>query len=157
VVSDVRVSRSPLEQPPKIGAGDCDLYLCCDGIVGADAANLKVAHPERTTSVVSTPRIPTGKMVIDTAVSFPADAEIQDVIDRVAQRGLYLDPGEITEKLFGSSQTSNMLMVGRRTRAARCPSPPSRSSRRSSSTVSPSRPTCRPSVGAARRWPTRTP
>src|SRR5699024_6465446 len=113
VVSDVRVSRSPLEQPPKIGAGDCDLYLCCDGIVGADAANLKVAHPERTTSVVSTTRIPTGKMVIDTAVSFPADAEIQDVIDRVSQRGLYLDPGEITEKLFGSSQTSNMLMVGR--------------------------------------------
>ncbi|HJC28406.1 MAG TPA: indolepyruvate ferredoxin oxidoreductase family protein [Candidatus Dietzia intestinipullorum] len=112
VVSDVRVSRSPLEQPPKIGAGDCDLYLCCDGIVGADAANLKVAHPERTTSVVSTTRIPTGKMVIDTAVSFPADAEIQDVIDRVSQRGLYLDPGEITEKLFGSSQTSNMLMVG---------------------------------------------
>ncbi|WP_295649454.1 indolepyruvate ferredoxin oxidoreductase family protein [uncultured Dietzia sp.] len=112
VVSDVRVSRTPLEQPPKIGAGDCDLYLCCDGIVGADNAHLKVANPDRTTAVVSTTQIPTGKMVIDTAVHFPTDSDIQAVIDRASRRGLYLDPGELTEKLFGSTQTSNMLMVG---------------------------------------------
>lgn len=112
VVSDVRVSRDPLEQPPKIGSGDCDLYLCCDGIVGAESANLKVAHPDRTTAVVSTTQIPTGKMVIDTAVAFPTDSDIQSVIDRSSNRGLYLDPGEITNNLFGSTQTSNMLMVG---------------------------------------------
>lgn len=112
VVSDVRVSREPLEQPPKIGAGDCDLYLCCDGIVGADNANLKAAHPDRTTAVVSTTQIPTGKMIIDTSEHFPPDSDIQAVIDRASNRGLYLNPGEITENLFGSTQTSNMLMVG---------------------------------------------
>lgn len=112
VVSDVRVSRDPLEQPPKIGAGDCDLYLCCDGLVGADDTHLKVAHPGRTTAVVSTTQIPTGKMVIDTAAAFPSDTEVRSVIDRATRRGIYLDPGEITEKLFGSTQTSNMFMVG---------------------------------------------
>ncbi|GAA1724943.1 indolepyruvate ferredoxin oxidoreductase [Dietzia kunjamensis subsp. schimae] len=112
VVSDVRVSRDPVEQPPKIGAGDCDLYLCCDGIVGADSANLKVAHPDRTTAVVSTTQIPTGTMIIDTTAAFPSDSDIQAVIDRASSRGLYLNPGEITENLFGSTQTSNMLMVG---------------------------------------------
>lgn len=112
VVSDVRVSRYPLEQPPKIGSGDCDLYLCCDGVVGVDEANLKAAHPDRTTAVVSTTQIPTGKMVIDTSVGFPSHSDIQSVIDRASSRGLYLDPGAITENLFGSTQTSNMLMVG---------------------------------------------
>ena len=112
VVSDVRVSRVPTEQPPKIGAGDCDLYLCCDGLVGADSANLKVASPERTTSVVSTTQIPTGSMVIDTSVQYPATADIQDAINRASARGVYLNPGELTENLFGSTQTSNMLMVG---------------------------------------------
>ncbi|WP_314035011.1 indolepyruvate ferredoxin oxidoreductase family protein [Dietzia sp. CH92] len=112
VVSDVRVSLAPVEQPPKIGAGDCDLYLCCDGLVGADATHLKVAHPDRTTAVVSTTRIPTGKMVIDTAEHYPATADIQGVIDRATARGVYLDPGALTEGLFGSTQTANMLMVG---------------------------------------------
>ncbi len=112
VVSDVRVSRTPLEQPPKIGAGDCDLYLCCDGLVGADSTNLKVADPQRTTAVVSTTQIPTGKMVIDTAEHYPATSDIQAVIHRASSRGLYLDPGHLTESLFGSTQTANMLMVG---------------------------------------------
>ncbi|TCW22927.1 indolepyruvate ferredoxin oxidoreductase family protein [Dietzia cinnamea] len=112
VVSDVRVSRTPVEQPPKIGAGDCDLYLCCDGLVGADDKHLKVAHPDRTTAVVSTTRIPTGKMVIDTSEHYPATSDIQAAIDRASARGIYLDPGELTEKLFGSTQTANMFMVG---------------------------------------------
>ncbi|MFN3340769.1 MAG: DUF6537 domain-containing protein, partial [Dietzia sp.] len=34
------------------------------------------------------------------------------VIDRASRRGVYLNPGEITENLFGSTQASNMLMVG---------------------------------------------
>lgn len=112
VVSDVRVALTPTEQPPKIGAGDCDLYLCCDGLVGADSTHLKVANPERTTAVVSTTQIPTGKMVIDTAEQYPATSDIQSVIDRTTARGFYLDPGALTEKLFGSTQTANMLMVG---------------------------------------------
>ncbi|UVE96092.1 indolepyruvate ferredoxin oxidoreductase family protein [Dietzia sp. B32] len=112
VVSDVRVTRTPTEQPPKIGAGDCDLYLCCDGLVGADSTHLKVADPDRTTAVVSTTRIPTGKMVIDTAEHYPATSDIQSVIDGATSRGVYLDPGALTDQLFGSTQTANMLMVG---------------------------------------------
>ena len=112
VVSDVRVTRTPMEQPPKIGAGDCDLYLCCDGLVGADSTNLKVANPERTTSVVSTTQVPTGTMVIDTSVHYPSTSDIQGAINRASARGLYLNPGELTENLFGSTQTANMLMVG---------------------------------------------
>jgi indolepyruvate ferredoxin oxidoreductase len=112
VVSDVKVSAGVVEQAAKVASGDCDLYLCCDGLVGADPANLKVASPRKTTAIVSTTKIPTGAMVIDTAVSYPADSQIADIINRSVQRGIFLDSGELALELFGDEQYANMLLVG---------------------------------------------
>jgi indolepyruvate ferredoxin oxidoreductase len=111
VVSDVKVSAGVVEQAAKVASGDCDLYLSCDGLVGVDPANLKVASPDKT-AVVSTTKIPTGAMVIDTAVSYPSDSQIAASIDRSVQRGIYLDAGELTLDLFGDEQYANMLLVG---------------------------------------------
>lgn len=112
VVSDVKVSSGVVEQAAKVASGDCDLYLSCDGLVGVDPANLKVASPLKTTAIVSTTKIPTGAMVIDTSVSYPSDAQIASSIDRSVQRGIYLDAGELTLELFGDEQYANMLLVG---------------------------------------------
>ncbi|MDF0531462.1 indolepyruvate ferredoxin oxidoreductase family protein [Tsukamurella sp. 8F] len=112
VVSDIKVSREPVEQAAKVASGDCDVYLSCDGLVGVDPMNLKVASPERTTSVVSTTKIPTGAMVIDTSVGYPETARIHDAIDRASLRSVYLDPGALVQSLFGDEQFANMLMVG---------------------------------------------
>ncbi|MFC7753218.1 indolepyruvate ferredoxin oxidoreductase family protein [Tsukamurella soli] len=112
VVSDIKVSPEPVDQAAKVASGDCDLYLSCDGLVGVDPVNLKVASPERTTSVVSTTQIPTGAMVIDTAVGYPDTTRIHDAIDQASLRSVYLDPGMLSERLLGDEQYSNMLMVG---------------------------------------------
>ena len=116
VVSDVKIgpptSDGPIEQAAKIASGDCDLYLSCDPLVGADPVNLKVASPDRTTAVVSTSAIPTGAMVVDTSVGFPSDQQIHDAIDRATGRAVYLDPMALATDLFGDEQYANMLMVG---------------------------------------------
>ncbi|GAA1009595.1 indolepyruvate ferredoxin oxidoreductase family protein [Nocardiopsis tropica] len=112
VVSDVKVSAGYVEQAAKVASGDCDVYLSCDGLVGVDPANLKVASPERTTSIVSTTKVPTGAMVIDTAVGYPDQGSIHEAIDRASLRSVYLDPGALTLALFGDEQYANMFMVG---------------------------------------------
>lgn len=112
VVSDVKVSAGVVEQAAKVASGDCDLYLSCDGLVGVDPANLKVASPDKTTAIVSTTKIPTGAMVIDTSVAYPSDGEIASNINRSVRRGIYLDAGELTLDLFGDEQYANMLLVG---------------------------------------------
>ena len=112
VVSDVKVSPQMTEQSAKVASDDCDLYLVCDPLVGTDPVNLKVAAAEKTVAVVSTTQIPTGLMVIDTTVGFPAAAQVHSAIDARVSRAVYLDSGELSTQLFGDEQYANMLMVG---------------------------------------------
>ncbi|OUC76617.1 indolepyruvate ferredoxin oxidoreductase family protein [Gordonia lacunae] len=112
VVSDIKVAPHPLEQAAKVASEDCDLYLVCDPLVGTDPANLKVAAPEKTIAVVSTTQVPTGLMVIDTSVGFPAEAAVHSAIDDRVARAVYLDSGALSTALFGDEQYANMLMVG---------------------------------------------
>ncbi|MET9200275.1 indolepyruvate ferredoxin oxidoreductase family protein [Gordonia sp. NPDC003585] len=112
VVSDVKVSSHPAEQAAKVASDDCDLYLVCDPLVGTDPVNLKVAAAEKTVAVVSTTQIPTGLMVIDTTVGFPAAAQVHSAIDSRVARAVYLDSGAVSTALFGDEQYANMLMVG---------------------------------------------
>ena len=112
VVSDIKVAPHDVEQAAKVASDDCDLYLVCDPLVGTDPVNLKVAAPEKTVAVVSTTQVPTGLMVIDTSVGFPAETAIHSAIDAKVTRGLYLDSGALSTALFGDEQFANMLMVG---------------------------------------------
>lgn len=112
VVSDVKISETPLPQAAKVATGECDLYLCADGLVGADQTNLKVASAERTVSVLSTARVPTGAMVVDTHLGYPAASEIGGRIGASSRRLVALDPIGLSEELFGESTAANMLLVG---------------------------------------------
>lgn len=112
VVSDIKIAPQAIEQAAKVASDDCDLYLACDSLVGTDPVNLKVAAPEKTVAVVSTTQIPTGLMVIDTSVGFPAEAQVHSAIDAKVSRAVYLDPGALATGLFGDEQFANMLMVG---------------------------------------------
>ena len=112
VVSDIRLSDSPIEQAAKIAAGRCSLYLACDSLVGTDAANLKVTSPERTVSVVSTTEVPTGAMIVDTGVRFPELAKLQSVFESSSAKTVLLNPAEIALRLFDDEQYANFLLVG---------------------------------------------
>lgn len=112
VVSDLKVTAEPVEQAAKLATGECDLYLACDALVGADAANLGVADASRTTAVVSTTEVPTGRMVVDTTVSFPDPSSVLAPIDTAASRTVSLDARGLAEELFDDDQFANVLQLG---------------------------------------------
>lgn len=121
VISDLKISAfesacggdgRPPERAAKAASDTCDVYLACDALVGTDPATLRVTAADRTVAVVSTTQIPTGAMVIDTAVGFPASHAIHDAIDARVARTAYLDAGSLSTTLFGDEQFANMLMVG---------------------------------------------
>ncbi len=114
VISDIKISVGEIEQSNKATAGECDLYLGCDLLVAADARNLAVADPETTIAVVSTTKVPTGKMVTDTTVPFP---DVDATADRIrrATRGaesVFIDARGLSVTLFGTDQFANMLLAG---------------------------------------------
>lgn len=112
VVSDIKVSATPTEQAAKVASDDCDVYLACDQLVGADPMNLKVASQAKTVAVVSTAQVPTGSMVVDTAIGFPAAAQVHSAIDDKVARAVYLNAAALAEELFDDEQYANMMMVG---------------------------------------------
>ncbi len=114
VVSDLKIASRPIEEANKVSSGGSDLYLGFDLLVAADPGNLDKAEPGRTVAVVSTSQIPTGQMIVDTAVHFPELAGTLMSIDRVSRKdeNVYLDAGAIAEGLFGDHMATNPLMLG---------------------------------------------
>jgi indolepyruvate ferredoxin oxidoreductase len=114
VVSDLKISAQPIDLANKVSAGGADLYLGFDLLVAADPANLDKADPGRTVAVVSTSRIPTGQMVMDTGVHFPELANLVMSIDRVTRKdpNVYVDAMAMAEALFADHMAANAIMMG---------------------------------------------
>ncbi|MFG1643714.1 indolepyruvate ferredoxin oxidoreductase family protein [Amycolatopsis sp. NPDC049252] len=112
VVSDLKVTAEPVAQAPKLATAECDLYLACDALVGADPVNLGVADPARTTAVVSTTEVPTGRMVVDTTVAFPSPGSVLAPLEAAAARTVSLDARGLAETLFDDDQFANVLQLG---------------------------------------------
>ncbi|MFE2187710.1 DUF6537 domain-containing protein [Streptomyces sp. NPDC059455] len=112
VVSDVKITSGVVEQAAKLATAECDLYLACDALVGADAQYLAAADPDRTTAVVSTTEIPNGRMIIDPTVTFPEQNRIRSAIDAVSAHAVYLDARSLAEALFDDDQYANILQLG---------------------------------------------
>ncbi|MGW1678885.1 indolepyruvate ferredoxin oxidoreductase family protein [Saccharopolyspora sp. NPDC002376] len=112
VVSDLKITSETIEQAPKLAAGECDLYLGCDLLVAADPVHLAAADVDRTTAVVSTTEVPTGRMVVDTEVAFPQQSSIRSTLDDATARAYYLDARGLAEELFDDDQFANILQLG---------------------------------------------
>ena len=114
VISDVRLSTRPIAGSNKASAARVDLYLGFDLLGAANPRNLQTADPERTIAVVSTSVVPTGKMVVDTTVSFPELEEAFAAINGQtrARDNFYLDAIGLSERLFGDHMPANMVAVG---------------------------------------------
>ena len=125
VVSDVKISASPLPVASKAAAGECDLYLGCDLLVAADPKNLTVADPARTVAVVSTTKVPTGRMVTDPGSAFPDVDEIAGQIRQAigGRDPVLLDARRLAVTLLGTDQYANMLLVGAAYQAGALPLP----------------------------------
>jgi indolepyruvate ferredoxin oxidoreductase len=112
VVSDLKITTEPIEQAGKAAAGECDLYLGCDLLVAADPRHLAGADPARTRSVVSTSKVPTGRMVTEPGAAFP---DVDAVVDLIAGRSrdcVSLDARTASATVFGDDQYANLLLTG---------------------------------------------
>jgi indolepyruvate ferredoxin oxidoreductase len=114
VVSHLKIFEGPTEASNKIGVADADGYLGFDVLTAADAKHLIRATPDRTVAVISSSHLPTGLMVRNPAVEFPADSELHARIDGVtrAAENVYLDADAIADHLFGSHLPANLIVVG---------------------------------------------
>ncbi|TYP88868.1 indolepyruvate ferredoxin oxidoreductase family protein [Blastococcus xanthinilyticus] len=125
VVSDLKFTRGPVVQAARVAGEECDLLLGCDILVAAEPKNLAVTDPARTVAVVSTAQVATGAMVTHPDVSFPSQPDLQDRI-RAATRGaaaVFLDAHRLTQQLFGSDQSANVLLLGAAYQAGALPVP----------------------------------
>ncbi|HEV7758234.1 MAG TPA: indolepyruvate ferredoxin oxidoreductase family protein, partial [Acidimicrobiales bacterium] len=117
VVSQLRVlapGRDAGEVAGAVTTGGSDLYLAFDALSGATDANLHKAEPGRTVAVVSTSRVPTGKMTTDPGLAYPGPDELRRGIDAQtrAADNVHLDAQLLAEQLFGDHMAANLLLVG---------------------------------------------
>lgn len=114
VVSDLRVSTSPLEGSSQASPGAVDLLLGFDPIVTLAPRNLETVAPGKTLAVVSSSPIPTANMITHTDRSLPSVEEIQALFsDMVGPDRLFLiDTMDLSRRLLGSTTFANVLLLG---------------------------------------------
>ncbi|MFI7455610.1 indolepyruvate ferredoxin oxidoreductase family protein [Nonomuraea sp. NPDC049714] len=114
VVSDVRVSRRPVDGSVRASRGTADVLIGFDVLGAAADGNLAVASPGRTVAVVNTSIVPTAAMVTGRAAlpGSPADAIVRVESATRSGENLYLDAHGLSEALFADHMPANMLLVG---------------------------------------------
>jgi indolepyruvate ferredoxin oxidoreductase len=114
VVSHLKLFDEAPDRASRLVAGEADLYLGLDLLVSTSPANLARAHPDRTTAVVSTSKVPTGEMITHVGAAFPALEGLRGAIDRYTRRpsNLYLDSVAIAEGLFGDHMPAGLFLAG---------------------------------------------
>ncbi|GAA0641507.1 indolepyruvate ferredoxin oxidoreductase family protein [Kutzneria viridogrisea] len=114
VVSHLRVGPSLGERPGFVGEGGADAYLAFDALAATAPANLARCSPVRSTAVVSTSEVPTGRTVTDPHAVFPEGGSLLAAIaERTrAERLLSFDALALAEQLFGATTAANFLVIG---------------------------------------------
>ncbi|MDX3229256.1 indolepyruvate ferredoxin oxidoreductase family protein [Streptomyces sp. ME19-01-6] len=114
VVSDVRISATPVSGALRASRATADVLIGFDLLGAADDANLRVARPDHTLAVVNTALVPTAAMVTNRVV-VPGTPD--DALERIEsatrpKENLYLDAQGLAEALFADHMPANMLLIG---------------------------------------------
>jgi indolepyruvate ferredoxin oxidoreductase len=114
VVSSLKLADTPILTSNKVGAGEAHLYLGFDILVATQPVHLEKASTDRTQAVISTSQIPTGDMVRNKDVLFPAMSGLRRAVERCTRHeaNVYLDAEALAEQLFGDYMASNLIVVG---------------------------------------------
>ena len=123
VVSDVVLVRSGVGHTNLIGASEADAILAFDQLVAAGAGVLAAAGTN-TRVVGSIHQTPTGAMVADPAVAYPAQNELAARFDAGAGGGdLWMDANDLALRLVGDAAPANVLVLGAAVQAGVVPVP----------------------------------
>ncbi|MFF9571493.1 indolepyruvate ferredoxin oxidoreductase family protein [Streptomyces sp. NPDC014685] len=114
VVSDVRISGTPVTGAVRASRATADVLIGFDLLGAAAESNLQVARPGHTVAVINTAIVPTAAMVTNRVV-VPDSPD--DALERIAaltrpEKNLHLDAQGLSEALFGDHMPTNMLLIG---------------------------------------------
>ncbi|WP_104479417.1 indolepyruvate ferredoxin oxidoreductase family protein [Actinokineospora auranticolor] len=111
VVSHLRISPTREEVPGLVPAGAATGYLVFDALAAGAETNLSRCGTD-TVAVISTSEVPTGRMVVDPSVTYPA---ADDLLRRIGSRTADVrafDALDLAERLFGGTAAANFLVLG---------------------------------------------
>ncbi len=135
VVSHVKLASGPIASSNAIGAREADAYLGFDLLVAADPRNVG-AMRDGTRVIVSTSKVPTGAMVRDASVSFPAvDGLLETIALHSGAIDAHADAEALGTGLFADHLMANPLLLGIAFQVGALPSARAPSSGLSSSTA----------------------
>lgn len=112
VVSHLRFSANELEPSNRLTPGSADCIVAIDLLTATDPKNLQYGDPASTIAVASTSQTPTGDMVYDKSVTYPATETLLDRLAAVTNSVSHFDALDAAQKLFGNTAAANFLMVG---------------------------------------------
>ncbi|MDT8914930.1 indolepyruvate ferredoxin oxidoreductase family protein [Amycolatopsis sp. PS_44_ISF1] len=112
VVSDLRISKTPLAGALRASRATVDVLVGFDLLGAADAGNLATARAGHTVAVVNTAVVPTAAMVTHRVVLPGSPDDALERISAVTADLLPLDANQLAETLFGDHMPANVLLVG---------------------------------------------
>ncbi|MCX5257863.1 2-oxoacid:acceptor oxidoreductase family protein [Streptomyces canus] len=113
VVSDLRISRSPISGAVRASRATADVLIGFDLLGVATENHLATAHPSRCVAVVNTALVPSAAMVTNQlAVPGSPDDAVTRIEAATSGPNVYLDALALSEALFGDHMPANMVLVG---------------------------------------------
>ncbi|AOW93095.1 indolepyruvate ferredoxin oxidoreductase [Rhodococcus sp. WMMA185] len=107
----------------RISPATADCVLAFDLLTAADAKYAGFGSSDRTITVASTSRTPTGDMVYDPSVHHPDETSLLERLDVSARELTVIDGFAAATALFGSTAAANFLLVGAAYQAGGIPVP----------------------------------
>ena len=114
VVSDLRISPSPIEGQVRASRSGVDVLLGFDLLGAVAPGTLAVLNARRTVAVLNTDVTPTADMVLDPGVLGPEPPRLVARVRRLTRGDETVELGAelLAERLFGSHLQANMLLIG---------------------------------------------
>jgi indolepyruvate ferredoxin oxidoreductase len=112
VVSDVRISKTPVVGSLRASRGTADVLVGFDLLGTADPANLGVCVPDRTVAVVNSAVVPTAAMITGRVVLPGSPDDALERIAAVTAEQVHLDAQRLSEQLFGDHMPTNVVLLG---------------------------------------------
>ncbi|WP_067699603.1 indolepyruvate ferredoxin oxidoreductase family protein [Nocardia jejuensis] len=112
VLSHLRFSTTELEPSNRLTPGSANCVLAIDLLTAADPKNLRYGDRASTVTVASTSKTPTGDMVYDKSVPYPATESLLDRVASVSNSVHHFDALAAAQQVFGNTAAANFLMVG---------------------------------------------
>lgn len=94
----------------RVTQGGADCVLAFDLLTATTPTNLGYLSPENTTVIASTSQTPTGDMVYDKKISYPATGELLERIE--AKKVVSFDALATARNIVGNTENANFLIVG---------------------------------------------